>query len=89
MKVVKTDYKLVLREPGKDEKILWKGTERECEKKKLNLSFTHNKEWLVVEEDEPDIKEVRPTLKGILGFLAICSLTYLCWINGKKVCVID
>ena len=47
MKVVKTDYKLVLREPGKDEKILWKGTERECEKKKLNLSFTHNKEWFI------------------------------------------
>jgi len=89
MKIIKEEYRLVLREPGKDEKILWKGSKKECEKKKLDSSFSYNKEWLVVEEKDSDVKEVKPTFKGILGFLAIASLTYLCWVNGKKIYITD
>ena len=87
--MTKTKYKLVCKEPGKDEKILWNGTKKECEKKKLDLSFTINKEWLVVEENGTETKEVKPTIKGILGFIAFCSLTYLCWVNGKKIYITD
>lgn len=90
MKVIKARYKLILKEDGKEPKILWTGTKKECENKRLDLSFTHNKKWLVVEEDEPETKEIKQsTLKGILSFLAICSLTYLCWASGKKICITD
>jgi hypothetical protein len=90
MKIVKIKYKLVLREPGKDEKIVWTGTQKECEKKKLDLSFSYNSEWLVVEEYEQDTKEVKFTFSGVLSFLVVCGLTYLYWTkNGKKIYIID
>lgn len=88
MKVIKAKYRLVLKKDGGEE-ILWRGTKRECEKKKLDLSFVHNSGKLVVEEDEPETKEVKPTFKGILGFLAIASLTYICWVSGKKIYITD
>ena len=37
MKVIKDRYKLILREPGKEEKELWVGSKRGCEKKKLDF----------------------------------------------------
>ena len=90
MKIVKIKYKLILREPGKDEKIVWTGTQKECEKKKLDLSFSYNSEWLVVEEYEQDTKEVKFTLSGVLSFLVVCGLTYFYWTkNGKKIYIID
>jgi len=89
MKIVKEKYKLILEEPGKEIRTLTQGTKKECEKKKLEFSFSYNSEWLRVEEDEPEIKEVKTTLKGILEFLAVCSLTYLCWIGGKKIYITD
>jgi hypothetical protein len=89
MRVVKERYKLVLKEPDKDEKILWKGSKRECEKKKLDFSFSHNKEWLVIEEGDPEVKEVGIGLSSILGFLAIASLMYLSWWNEKKIHITD
>ena len=89
MRVVKERYKLVLREPDKDEKTLWKGSKKECEKKKLDFSFSHNKEWLVIEEGDPEVKEIGIGLSSILGFLAIASLMYLSWFNGKKIHITD
>ena len=87
MRVIKAKYKLVSK---KDEKILWRGTKKECEKKKLDFSFQHNSRELVVEEDEPEIKEVGgSTIKRILGFLAVASLTYICWVSGKKIYITD
>ena len=88
MKVVKTKYKLILIEPDKKEKILWRGTKKECEKKKLEYSFSHNKEWIKIEE-EFETKEMEKGFKGILKFLAICGLTYLCWVSGKKIYITD
>ena len=82
MKVIKERYRLVLKSGDKEE-VLWRGSRKECEKKKLDLSFAHNSGKLVVEEDEPETKEVKPTIKGVLGFLAVASLTYLCWVSGK------
>ena len=84
MKVIKAKYKLVLKGEKDHEEILWRGTRRECEKKKLDLSFQHNSGKLVVEEDEPE-----PTFKGILGLLAVASLTYICWVSGKKIYITD
>ena len=89
MRVIKDQYKLVLKEPEKDEKELWVGSKRECEKKKLDFSFSYNKKWLVIEETDPEVKEVKSTFKGILGFLAIASLTYICWVSGKKIYITD
>jgi hypothetical protein len=89
MRVVKERYKLVLREPGKNEKILYRGSKRECEKKKLDFSFSHNKEWLVIEEGDPEVKEVELGWSSILGFLAIASLMYLSWWNEKKIHITD
>lgn len=89
MKIVKERFKLILEEPGKDKKILASGTKKECEKKKLDFSFSYNPSWLNIEEDKPEVKEVKTTLKGILEFLAVCSLTYLCWIGGKKIYITD
>ena len=89
MKVIKDRYKLVLREPGKEEKELWVGSERGCEKKKLDFSFSHNKEWLVIEEGDPEVKEVEIGFSSILGFLAIASLMYLSWWNEKKIHITD
>jgi hypothetical protein len=89
MKVIKAKYKLVLTKKDGEE-VLWKGTKRECEKKKLDLSFQYNSGKLVVEEDEPETKEIGGhSFKGILGFLAVASLTYICWISGKKICIVD
>ena len=89
MKVIKAKYKLVLKKKGGEE-VLWKGTKRECEKKKLDLSFQYNSGKLVVEEDEPETKEVGGhSIKGILGFLAVASLTYICWVSGKKIYITD
>lgn len=91
MKVIKDRYKLVLREPGKEEKELWVGSKRGCEKKKLDFSFSHNKEWLVIEETDPEVKEIGAgySLTGLLGFLAVASLMYLSWWNEKKIHIID
>ena len=89
MRVIKDRFRLVLREPGKDEKELWVGSKKGCEKKKLDFSFSHNKEWLVIKEADPEVKEVKPTFKGILGFLAIASLMYLSWWNEKKLHITD
>jgi hypothetical protein len=88
MKVIKAKYKLVLKKKDGEE-VLWKGTKRECEKKKLDLSFQYNSGKLVVEEDEPETKEIKSTFKGILGFLAVASLTYICWVSGKKIYITD
>ncbi len=82
-------YRLILREPGKSDKTLWTGDQIECEQKKLDLSFEYNTEWLVVEEEDKVIKEYRPTLKGILKFVAMCGLVYICWTNGKKIYITD
>ena len=89
--MIKDRYKLVLREPGKEEKELWVGSKRGCEKKKLDFSFSHNKEWLVIEEADPDVKELRVdySLTGLLGFLAVASLIYLRWLNEKKLHITD
>lgn len=88
MKVIKSKYKLVLKKEDGEE-ILWKGTKKECEKKKLDSSFTHNTGKLIIEEDEPETKEIGSGLKGILGFLAVASLTYICWVSGKKIYITD
>ena len=88
--MIKDRYKLVLREPGKEEKELWVGSKRGCEKKKLDFSFSHNKEWLVIEETDPEVKEVRYSVSGLLGLLAIASLMYLSWLkNEKKIHITD
>lgn len=90
MKVIKEKYKLVLREPGNEEEVLWIGSERECKRKKLDFSFSHNKEWLVIEETDPEVKEVRYSVSGLLGLLAIASLMYLSWLkNEKKIHITD
>ena len=89
MRVVKERYKLVLKEPDHEEKELWVGSKRGCEKKKLDFSFSHNKEWLVIEEADPEVKEVGIGLSSILGFLAIASLMYLSWFNEKKIHITD
>jgi hypothetical protein len=90
MKITTFGYKLILREPGKDEKIIWTGTKKECEKKRLDFSFTYNTKWLVVEEEERDAKEIEFSLSGFFSLLAICSLVYLYWFkNEKKICITD
>ena len=87
MRVIKDRFRLVLREPGKDEKELWVGSRRGCEKKRLDFSFSHNKEWLVIEETDPEVKEIGAgySLTGLIGFLAVASLMYLSWWNEKKI----
>jgi hypothetical protein len=91
MRVIKDKFRLVLREPGKDEKVLWEGSKKGCEKKKLDFSFSHNKEWLVIEETDPDVKEVgrKLTISGILGLLAVASWMYLEWWNERKINITD
>ena len=91
MKLVKERYKLVLKEPKKDEKILWVGSKKECRKKKLEFSFTYNKDWLVVIETEAKSREIGPdfSISGVLGFFVVAGLVYLSWINGKKIHITD
>jgi hypothetical protein len=87
MRVINQKFKLVLTEPGKEPKIVWTGCEKECKKKKLELSFDYNSEWLKIEEDT---EEKKLTFKGVLGFMMFCGLAYLYWSkNGKKICIID
>ena len=88
MKISKIKYRLVLKEPGKEEKILWTGTKKECENKKLDNSFTWNSKFLYIEEYSEDT-EVKFTVKGILSFLLMAGLTYYYWSCGKKICIVD
>ena len=85
MKITKTKYKLVLSEPGKEEKIVWTGTEKECKKKKLELSFTYNSDLLSISEVCEE-KEVNLTFRGLLGFMCLAGLAYISWVtHGKKI----
>ena len=87
MKIISQKYKLILTKPGKEPKIIWTGTEKECKKKKLEFSFTYNSEWMSIVEEE---NETKLTLKGIFGFMMFCGLAYLYWNkNGKKICITD
>ena len=92
MKVISQKYKLILEEPGKEPKIIWTGSEKECKKKKLKFSFDYNTEWMkiVEDEDKTEEKEIKLTFKGVLGFVMFCGLAYLYWNkNGKKICITD
>ena len=90
MKLYSMKYVLILKEPGKDARIVWTGTKKECEKKKLDLSFDYNTEWLVVEEKEQDVKELKLSISGFLGFTFMCGLMYIyCIKNGKKIYISD
>ena len=89
MKITKTKYKLTLLEPGKEEKIVWTGTEKECKKKKLELSFTYNTDFLHISEICEE-KEINLTFRGLLGFMCLAGLTYISWVAcGKKIYISD
>ena len=89
MKIAKAKYKLILTEPGKEEKIVWTGTEKECKKKKLEFSFTYNTDFLSIQEIVEE-KEMKLTLRGLLGFMCLAGLTYISWVTcGKKVYISD
>ena len=86
MKVIKDRYKLVLREPGKEEKELWVGSKRGCEKKKLEEM---NLEKVVVVDHNDEVGDLETTYSGVtssgvevedsitFSFSAESSLTYL------------
>ena len=91
MKIVKIKHRLILREPGKEDKTLFTGTKKACEEKRIDFSFVYNSEWLVIEEKLSDHKEAKLTLSGFLGFMLMAGLVYISWIKGgdEEVCVTD
>jgi len=44
-------YKLILKEPGTFERILYRGPYDDCEKEKLEYSFGYNSSWLEIQKE--------------------------------------
>ena len=77
-------FRLILREPGRGDKILAEGSEEFVAKQRTKLSLEHNPDFLkieeVKEEDDSDLSEVG--MPGIIISLVL-SLIIL-GIYGKK-----
>lgn len=76
-------FRLILREPGRGDKVLAEGSEEFVAKQRTKLSLEHNPDFLVIEEvkeDDSDLSEVG--LPGVIISLVL-SLIIL-GIYGKK-----
>ena len=73
-------FRLILREPGRGDKVLAEGSEKFVAKQRTELSFKYNSNFLVIEEatDEEDVEGT----KGLVISLALSLIILL--IYGKK-----
>ena len=85
MVLIEVDYKLVLREPGKEDVILLRGSKKECEKKKIEYSLTYNSDWLVIEVEERPLRKLKFTFSGVISL----TIIVLAFLYGKKIYIDD
>lgn len=74
-------FRLILREPGRGDKVLAEGSESFVSKERTKLSFKYNPDFLVVSEVVEDEVEELST-PGIIVSLALSLIILL--IYGKK-----
>ena len=74
-------FRLILREPGRGDKILAEGSESFVSKERTKLSFKYNPDFLVISEVAEDEVEELST-PGIIVSLALSLIILL--IYGKK-----
>jgi hypothetical protein len=74
-------FRLILREPGRGDKVLAEGSESFVSKERTKLSFKYNPDFLVISEVAEDEVEELST-PGIIVSLALSLIILL--IYGKK-----
>jgi len=74
-------FRLILREPGRGDKVLAEGSEKFVAKQRTELSFKYNSNFLVIEE-ATDEEDVEVGTKGLVISLALSLIILL--IYGKK-----
>ena len=70
-------FNLIYSEPGKKSEILFSGTQEECEKKRLEESFSRNGDFLKVVPIEDEGGEKKITLREILTLIGVSVVLYL------------
>ena len=76
-------FRLILREPGRGDKVLAEGSEEFVAKKRTELSFEHNPDFLKIEEvvEESD-EDTKPGLLGVIVSLVLSVI--ILKIYGKR-----
>ena len=75
-------FRLILREPGRGDKVLVEGSEGFVSKKRTELSFEYNSDFLVIEEIKEEEEEDKPGLLGVIVSLVLSVI--ILRIYGKR-----
>lgn len=77
-------FRLILREPGRGDKVLAEGSEEFVAKKRTELSFKHNPDFLKIEEvvEEESDEGGKPGLLGVIVSLVLSVI--ILKIYGKR-----
>ena len=75
-------FRLILREPGRGDKVLAEGSESFISKERTKLSFKYNPDFLVVSEITDEEEELELSTPGLIISLALSLIILL--VYGKK-----